>query len=155
MSSGSGVGNAFEDQLLWMAGVIRPKVFFIKQYPEVIFPGGKPRVVEKAVPDFWVTWKGKPFLFDCKSTLNQKDLYPKKSQDHQFRSMKEGDLSGIVCGYFVEWRKGSHLWEFFQVINDTQWPFRMRRGSGNVSQDPIKGLESFLEEMLYLRSSRE
>ena len=71
-SKQQGVGAAWEDHFLTVLNTIRPRVFWIRNYPEARWVNGKYTVTGKAVPDLMLVWQGKPMMVDLKTTDNKK-----------------------------------------------------------------------------------
>ena len=148
-------GKAFQDFVKVQMSVVRPRVLLVETYPKVIFPGGVPKVTKKAVPDFFMTWQGRPFLFDAKTTQNKTRYKPYKAQSHQFEWMKRADQAGSVAGYMMEWkeRTGPHLVEFYQVTQDKDpQEFMLYRGHGDcqIDLDIFQTFTFLLDQMMDL-----
>lgn len=145
------VGKSWEHLVELALNQMSPKPYYVRQYPEVIFPGGQPVVTDKAVPDYFMVWDGVPFLFDTKSTKNKNYIKVKQKHDNQFFEMVRADRSGIICFYLVEWRENNYV-EAFPVrdgdnrkyYNDR---FKMVCGEGLGVDLPVAGLD-WLPEIL-------
>lgn len=139
------VGKAFQETIETLAGYT-PGVLLMPQWPQVqFFKGGKAKVVGEAWPDYLMFHYNRPFMFDAKTTVEEKTYRPPTSEKHQFEKMVLAASHGIAAFYLVNWLK-AEIVEIFMVHETDTWPVKYRFTNGawaSYTQD-----ENWLEKMV-------